>query len=153
MKTSKQNLDEELNIIEVKSQTVFNRLDTIRESSKGKNRIFISQEEFDLLYDAAVKLKESAGWAQHYNKQLYKNRGKGTSIKKKAASVENGKKGGRPPKEITIARRRVGEIEDLRFSDIKITDEMKTEHDELVRKIHAWEDSKGIIWSYWEGGV
>lgn len=43
---------------------------------------------------------------------LYLYNGKSTSRAKQAASKENGKKGGRPPKEITAARRRIREIEE-----------------------------------------
>lgn len=43
---------------------------------------------------------------------LYLYNGKSTSRAKQAASKENGKKGGRPPREITAARRRIREIEE-----------------------------------------
>lgn len=44
---------------------------------------------------------------------LYSFNGKSTSRAKQNASKENGRKGGRPPKEITRMRRRAGEIEGL----------------------------------------
>lgn len=50
---------------------------------------------------------------------LYLYNGKSTSKAKQNASQENGKKGGRPPKEITAARRRRAELEETLIPDLR----------------------------------
>lgn len=44
---------------------------------------------------------------------LYSNNGRSNSYAKKQASKENGKKGGRPPKEISQGKKRLAELEEL----------------------------------------
>ena len=50
---------------------------------------------------------------------LYSYNGKSTSRAKVAASQENGKKGGRPPKEITLLKRRKTELEEIVIPALK----------------------------------
>ena len=50
---------------------------------------------------------------------LYSYNGKSKSRAKKAASQLNGKKGGRPPKEITTARRKIKELEEIIIPDFE----------------------------------
>ena len=58
---------------------------------------------------------------------LYSYNGKSTSYAKKSASRENGKKGGRPPKEVTLRKRRIAElIPDLQHR-IKFTNDAEEE--------------------------
>ena len=62
---------------------------------------------------------------------LYSYNGKSTSYAKKTASRENGKKGGRPPKEVTLRRRRITELTETIIPDlqhkIKFTDDVEEE--------------------------
>ena len=62
---------------------------------------------------------------------LYSYNGKSTSHAKKSASRENGKKGGRPPKEVTLCKRRIAELTENVIPDlqhrIKFTDDAEEE--------------------------
>lgn len=60
----------------------------------------------DIEFNMGQELKNLSFWID----SLYSFNGKSTSYAKKQASKENGKKGGRPPKEITLARRELEEI-------------------------------------------
>lgn len=147
MKNIKTKLDENLAIIDTNIRTISRRLYSIKANAQGKTKIYISLEELDLLCDVAETLEKASYDALSWNKLLYSNRGK-SSFKKKISSAENGKKGGRPPKEISDAKRRVEYLENLDFSER--TEELKKEHNELVVKINNWKLSKGIISNYWE---
>ena len=50
---------------------------------------------------------------------LYSYNGKSTSYAKKSASRENGKKGGRPPKEVTLRKRRIAELTENVIPDLQ----------------------------------
>jgi len=63
----------------------------------------------DIEFNMGQELKNLSFWID----SLYSYNGKSTSYAKKQASKENGKKGGRPPKEITVARRRLAELNEL----------------------------------------
>ena len=58
---------------------------------------------------------------------LYSYNGKSTSYAKKSASRENGKKGGRPPKEVSLLKKRIAELTEVVIPDlqhkIKFTDD------------------------------
>ena len=61
----------------------------------------------DINFGIKQELKTLRFWIE----SLYKYNGKSRSISKKNASVANGKKGGRPPKEISDAKLRINQIE------------------------------------------
>ena len=63
----------------------------------------------DIEFNMGQELKNLSFWID----SLYSFNGKSTSYLKKQASKENGKKGGRPPKEITLARRELEQINKL----------------------------------------
>ena len=50
---------------------------------------------------------------------LYSYNGKSTSYAKKSASRENGKKGGRPPKEISLLKKRIAELTEVVVPDLQ----------------------------------
>lgn len=62
----------------------------------------------EIHYEMRETLKNLKFWVD----SLYRYNGLSTSKAKKIASSENGKKGGRPPKEITACRRSIAELED-----------------------------------------
>lgn len=119
--------------------------------SEGERIHHLSNIEFEL----QQQVKALRFWIG----SLYSYNGKSTSRAKQAASKENGKKGGRPPKEITAARRRIQEIEgqllpELEREKIRCLDseedekismqinELKVEVEELSGKISAWSESR-----------
>lgn len=63
----------------------------------------------DLQFEFKTRLKNVTSW---YN-MLYENNGKSTSKVKVAASRENGKKGGRPPKALAEMKKRKAQLEEL----------------------------------------
>lgn len=90
---------------------------------------------------------------------LYLYNGKSTSRAKTEASKENGKKGGRPPKQITEAKKRIKELEEIilpeaehrrnltvdfeeeRYLEVEI-EKGRNERDLLRSKVEQWEKSK-----------
>jgi len=50
---------------------------------------------------------------------LYSYNGKSTSYAKKSASRENGKKGGRPPKEVSLLKKRIAELNEVVIPDLQ----------------------------------
>lgn len=141
-------LDQELSDLVSETQVLDSLVREIMHGSEGKQRIILDKITGEDLSRLSGEVKRLAESAQTANGLLYENRGR-ASLKKRLTSAENGKKGGRPPKEITLARRRVRELEDLNFPGESITDSLKQEHDELVNKIRGWEEEKGLVASCW----
>lgn len=92
------------------------------------------------LFEKAEELYRTIERLERANTILYQNRGK-ASLKKSAASKINGAKGGRPPKEISAARKRINELEDKWVSD-KLTAEEKKEQEQLYHLVHEWENKR-----------
>ena len=61
--------------------------------------------------------------------------------KKSVAARANGKFGGRPPKEISAARKRLNEL-DLTWARGELTDEEKKEQEQLYQIVHEWEKKR-----------
>lgn len=147
----KTRLDKELSDLVMETQSLDSLVREILYRAGESPKITLDKKTAENLVLSAERLRRLAESARAANELLYGNRGR-TSLKKKRSSPENGKKGGRPPKEITLARRRVRELEELNFSVTGITDEMKNEHDAFVAKIREWEESKGLRASCWIWG-
>jgi len=83
------------------------------------------------LEDICFGLNQEAKNLTFWFSSLYSYNGKSTSYAKKTASRENGKKGGRPPKEVTLRRRRIAELTETVIPDlqhkIKFTDDVDEE--------------------------
>ena len=94
---------------------------TISELELQSSRIFeISQESRNgelegIGLEVGRKLKDLRFWID----SLYSYNGKSTSRAKIIASKENGKKGGRPPKIITDARRRIFSLENQEIPELE----------------------------------
>lgn len=95
-----------------KTENIYQSLDKLRELEVGLsdlNKTINSRELDDLDFELSQEIKNLRFWID----SLYLYNGKSTSNAKKTASRENGKKGGRPPKQITQMKRRRLEIEEL----------------------------------------
>ena len=95
-----------------KTENIYQSLDKLRELEIGLadlNKTINSRELDDLDFELSQEIKNLRFWID----SLYLYNGKSTSNAKKTASRENGKKGGRPPKQITQMKRRRSEIEEL----------------------------------------
>ena len=78
---------------------------------------------------------------------LYSYNGKSTSYAKRQASKENGKKGGRPPKEITQGKKRLAELEELipdQQHKLDFSDD-STEHLKIEKYIEELEREKSLL--------
>ena len=101
-------------------------------------------------YEMGQQLKSLRFWIN----SLYSYNGKSTSRAKQNASKENGKKGGRPPKEITQMKKRLVTLEELSENarqekilttdlekEAKLTEELKSYEDERIlieEKLEKW---------------
>ena len=68
----------------------------------------------DIEFGLSQELKNLKFWID----SLYSYNGKSKSLAKKAASKENGRKGGRPPKAVTEAKKRISALE-MEISDLE----------------------------------
>lgn len=95
-----------------KTENIYQSLDKLKELEErlsDLNKTIKSRELDDLDFELVQEIKNLRFWID----SLYLYNGKSTSNAKKTASRENGKKGGRPPKQITQMKRRRLEIEEL----------------------------------------
>ena len=87
-----------------------------------------NRELEDICFGLNQEVKNLTFWFS----SLYSYNGKSTSYAKRSASRENGKKGGRPPKEVTLRKRRIAELTENVIPDlqhrIKFTDDVDEEH-------------------------
>lgn len=74
-----------------------------------------SRELEDIYFGLNQEIKNLTFWFS----SLYSYNGKSTSYAKKSASRENGKKGGRPPKEVTQRKKRIAELTELVIPDLQ----------------------------------
>lgn len=109
-----------------------------------------SREIDEISFNLAQNLTKLEFW---FN-SLYAYNGKSKSVAKKLSSRQNGKKGGRPPKKITLLRQRKTELEEkilpsleheLKFTDSslrleQLTEEIKNAGLELQKIIQELEN-------------
>ena len=114
-----------------------------------------SRQLEDISFKLSMQLKSLSFWID----SLYAQNGQSRSRSKIEASRENGKKGGRPPKEITQAKLRIAELDEIILPDLEsrrrladelfeqadLTVEERKAEDELASlkaKIAEWEARK-----------
>lgn len=85
-----------------------NQISIINQLAKAKN---LETEESHHLENIEYEMGQAVKSLKFWIGSLYSYNGKSTSNAKKTASRENGKKGGRPPKEITALKKRRTELE------------------------------------------
>lgn len=74
-----------------------------------------SKEIDDIQFGIKTNVRNLETWTE----MLYKYNGKSKSNRKIKASRENGKKGGRPPKNISLARKRILELENTILPELQ----------------------------------
>lgn len=98
----------------------------------------------DISFKMSMQLKSLSFWID----SLYAQNGQSRSRSKIEASRENGKKGGRPPKEITQAKLRITELEEVVIPDIRsrrrLADELFEEADLSVQERKALEEMAAL---------
>ena len=136
--------------------SIINQLERAKSDEDKK----FSEEESHHLENIEFELGQQLKSLRFWIGSLYSYNGKSTSNAKKAASKENGKKGGRPPKKITDMKKRRLEleqiIEDLRKEKILATDfeveknleeqlfEYENEYNEINGKIDKWNTERKL---------
>lgn len=140
MESVKQSIDRHIGEIKSDSTRLKAELEYLYELSKGKSRIYVESEKLEQLFFKADELYWTVERLERANTILYQNRGK-KSLKKSAASKINGAKGGRPPKEISAARKRLNEL-DLIWARGELSDEEKNEQEHLYHLVHEWENKR-----------
>lgn len=100
--------------------------------SQSFNKICDDESAIRELDDIKFNFQQELKTLRFWFDSLYKYNGKSTSIMKKNASAENGKKGGRPPKEISIKKRRIIQLEEEIIPDIEHKIVMADSNEELA---------------------
>lgn len=83
----------------------------------------------DIEFEMDEQLKNLKFWFD----SLYSYNGRSTSNAKKTSSRENGKKGGRPPKEVTLKKRRITELEDVLIPELQHQKKLAVDFEEEIR--------------------
>lgn len=122
--------------------SIQNLLEGLQDVYQETERL-LSQKQNPAIKKLSEKLYELRNEAQllnSWNKQLYARRGR-ASLSKTISSKENGKKGGRPPKEISEAKKRLDELK-LKYIAGELTPVEQQEQERLEELIHEWKKSK-----------
>ncbi len=142
------------------------QISIINQLAKSKNGSEISESEREEqnhhLENIEFEMGQAVKSLRLWIVSLYSYNGKSTSRAKVAASKENGKKGGRPPKEITNLKKRKMELEesvlpDLRREKSVTTDleleeklnlqisEYENELAEINERLEKWNDDRSSL--------
>lgn len=100
----------------------------------------LAREVENIQYEMDQSLKNLKFWID----SLYAYNGKSTSNAKQASSRENGKKGGRPKKDISLMKARIAELEDLipeTEHKLRLINDLDEEN-ELRKNLEAYQDEK-----------
>lgn len=136
-------MDEQIEDLIKESDQLKSRLGSLCILCEGKSRIYVDKEKLEQLFYQAEYIARELVSLNSANKILYQNRGKASS-KKAVSSKENGKLGGRPPKEISEKKKRIQELDDKVFIKLQaLTDEERIELNKLNEDVISWEVSKG----------
>lgn len=93
-----------------KTQEIYqsiNNLNNLQKELADYNKNLQDRKLEDMGFKMEQELKKLKFWID----SLYSFNGKSTSLAKKNASKENGKKGGRPPKPVSEAKKKIRELE------------------------------------------
>ena len=112
--------------------TAISRLEELNSRLPEISKDFSSDDIEGIAFEIGRELKNLRFWID----SLYSYNGKSTSRAKKIASKENGKKGGRPPKIITDARRRIFVLENQEIPEIesKVRISVSAEEEAIFRE-------------------
>lgn len=106
-----------------------NNLDLLNKQLKNYTKNNYSQKLDDIQFGIETNTKNLRTWIE----MLYKYNGKSKSNKKITASRINGKKGGRPKKEIAEARKRITELEINLIPELKARIEQSYNSEETIK--------------------
>ncbi len=113
-----------------KTQAIYNLIDDLSDLNLQLQKIALMSSPQRELEDISFKMAQDLKTLRFWFDSIYAYNGKSTSIAKKNSSRENGKKGGRPPKKITLLKRRKTELSDTIIPElehkIKLSDDNAT---------------------------
>lgn len=112
--------------------TTISRLEELNSKLPEISKDFSGDDIEGIAFEIGRELKNLRFWID----SLYSYNGKSTSRAKKIASKENGKKGGRPPKIITDARRRIFVLENQEIPELesKVRISVSAEEEAIFRE-------------------
>lgn len=93
-----------------KTQNIYKAIENL-ENLKNRLSACASEDSVKEIEDIEFQMGQELKNLKFWIDSLYSYNGKSTSLAKKAASKENGKKGGRPPKAVTEAKRKIVALE------------------------------------------
>ena len=122
-----------------------NQISIMNQLAKAKGQ---AGEENHHLENIEFEMAQAIKSLRFWIGSLYSYNGKSTSRAKVAASQENGKKGGRPPKKITELKKRREELEDKMLPELRreksVTTDLERES-KLEEEISEYENELFII--------
>lgn len=122
-----------------------NQISIMNQLAKAKGQ---AGEENHHLENIEFEMAQAIKSLRFWIGSLYSYNGKSTSRAKVAASQENGKKGGRPPKKITELKKRREELEDKMLPELRreksVTTDLERES-QLEEEISEYENELFII--------
>lgn len=129
-----------------------NQISIINQLEKSKENSELTEaeraEKIRHLENIEFEMGQSLKSLRFWIGSLYSYNGKSTSRAKIAASQENGKKGGRPPKEITNLKKRKTELEEIVLPELRreksVTTDLERES-QIETEIVLYENELGII--------
>lgn len=129
-----------------------NQISIINQLEKSKEDSELTEaeraEKIRHLENIEFEMGQSLKSLRFWIGSLYSYNGKSTSRAKIAASQENGKKGGRPPKEITNLKKRKTELEEIVLPELRreksVTTDLERES-QIETEIALYENELGII--------
>jgi len=93
-----------------KTQNIYKAIENL-ENLKNRLSACASEDSVKEIEEIEFQMGQELKNLKFWIDSLYSYNGKSTSLAKKAASKENGKKGGRPPKAVTEAKRKIVTLE------------------------------------------
>ena len=93
-----------------KTQNIYKAIENL-ENLKNRLSACASEDSVKEIEEIEFQMGQELKNLKFWIDSLYSYNGKSTSLAKKAASKENGKKGGRPPKAVTEAKRKIVALE------------------------------------------
>ncbi len=129
-----------------------NQISIINQLEKSKEASELTEaeraEKIRHLENIEFEMGQSLKSLRFWIGSLYSYNGKSTSRAKIAASQENGKKGGRPPKEITNLKKRKTELEEIVLPELRreksVTTDLERES-QIETEIALYENELDII--------
>lgn len=114
-----------------KTEAIYRSLENLSQL-KEQLESYNSQAKDRVLEDISFKMNQELSTLKFWIDSLYTFNGKARTIAKKESSRQNGKKGGRPPKQISDARKRIEQLVNVVIPqlehDIKFAEEEQKEN-------------------------